>query len=104
MGRIVIACFRPKPGKNEELRAIVRGHMAILRAEGLVTEREAILMEAQDGSVLEVFEWISSDAIDRAHKNPRVLAMWETFAEVCDYIPVGELGEAGQLFSEFTPL
>ena len=103
MGRMVIACYRPKPGKNEALRALMPTHLSTLRREGLVTGRESIMMEAEDGTVIEVFEWKSREAIEAAHKNPAVLEMWNRYAEVCDYIPVSQVPEASQMFSDFTP-
>lgn len=104
MGRIVIACYRPKPGMREKLIELTRTHVRRLRAERLVTDREPIAMVAGDGTVLEVFEWASKEALEAAHSNPRVQAMWGEYAEVCDYVPVGEVPEAEELFSEFTPL
>jgi len=103
-GRIVIACYRPKPGKQDALRQLMRDHVPRLRAQGLVTDRDPITMEAADGTIVEVFEWKSQEAIDAAHGNPAVLAMWGEYAEVCDYVPVGTVAEAAQLFSNFTPL
>ena len=102
MGRIVIVGYKPKPGKAEQLRALAKEHVDILRGEGLVTDRPAIVMEAKDGTLVEVFEWKSKETIDGAHANPRVLELWQRYAAVCDYVPVGTLEEAGQLFSEFT--
>jgi len=104
MGRIVIVAYKPKPGKNEELKALMRTHLPRLKAEGLVTDRESIIMEAGDETIVEVFEWLSQDAINNAHKNPVVLQMWGEYAEVCDYVPVRSLAEAGSLFSGFEPL
>ena len=104
MGRIVIVGYRPKPGKNEELRALARSHHARLRDEGLVTERAPVLMESEDGTVIEVFEWKSREAIEQAHSSPAVQKMWEEYAAVCDYVPVAEVPEASQIFSELTPL
>jgi hypothetical protein len=104
MGRIVIVGYKPKLGKAEQLRALAKEHVDILRREGLVTDRPPIVMEAKDGTLVEVFEWKSKEAIDGAHANPRVLELWERYAAVCDYVPVGTLEEAGQLFSEFTPV
>lgn len=103
-GRIVIAAYRPKPGKVEELRRLIVDHVATLRAQKLVTDREPITMEAQDGTIVEVFEWVSKEAIEAAHSNPAVLAMWQAYGEVCDYIPVGQVPEAAQIFSELTPV
>jgi quinol monooxygenase YgiN len=104
MGRIVIVGYKPKPGKNEALKELMRTHVQRLRNEGLATDRDSIVMEAADGTIVEVFEWLSDEAIRNAHTNPVVLQMWEEYAEVCDYVPVGSLAEAGKLFSEFEPL
>lgn len=104
MGRIVIACYRPKVGMQKELRELTESHVPRLRAEGLVTERAPIVMEAVDGTIVEVFEWASQEAIERAHSNPTVQRMWEQYAAVCDYIPIALLEEAGKLFSELAAL
>ena len=69
MGRIVIACYRPKPGKLDALRALMADHLPILRSQDLVTDRESIIMEAEDGTIVEVFEWKSQEAIEAAHSN-----------------------------------
>ena len=103
MGRIVIVGYKPKPGKARTLRALMKTHVARLRAEGLVTAREPILMEAADGTFIEVFEWISREAITASHTNPAVVVMWGEFAEVCDYVPVASIAEAQRLFSDFVP-
>jgi hypothetical protein len=103
MGRIVIACYKPKAGKEKALKALIVDHVPTLLRIGLVTERAPILMEAKDGTLIEVFEWTSPEAIQAAHTHPAVLRMWEEYGKVCDYIPVGQVAEAAQLFSEFTP-
>lgn len=104
MGRIVIACYRPKPGMNQRLAELTRTHLDLLRREDLVTDRKPIAMEAGDGTVVEVFEWKSRAAIDAAHTNPDVQRLWEAYAEVCEYVPIADVSEARELFSEFTPL
>jgi len=104
MGRMVIACYRPKAGRESELRALMETHVTRLRAEGLATDRTPIQMEAKDGTVLEVFEWRSKAAIEAAHTNPRVLEMWSDYAEVCDYAPVNTVEETSDLFAEFEPM
>lgn len=104
MGRIVVVAYRPKSGKSDALKELIGGHLKILAAEKLVTPRKAITMEAHDGTIIEVFEWASAEAIERAHSNPNVLRLWSAFAEVCDYVPIGQVAEASKLFSEFTAL
>jgi hypothetical protein len=104
MGRMVIACYRPREGKDAELLAATSDHMDVLRDEGLVTDREAIVMKADDGTVIEVFEWASGAAIEAAHTNPRVTALWSRFEACCEYVPIGDVAEASGIFSEFSPL
>lgn len=99
--RLVIVAYRPKPGKEEVLLAELRDHVHVLRSEGLATDRPATHMRAKDGTLVEVFEWASPAAIEQAHGNPRVAAMWERFAACCDYVPLNTLAEAGDLFAEF---
>lgn len=104
MGRVVIACYVPKVGQERELYDLARTHVQRLRAEGLVTDREPIIAVAGDGTVVEVFEWSSAEAIAAAHDNQAVRAMWEEYDRVCSYRPIGEVPEAARLFSEFAPL
>jgi hypothetical protein len=101
MGRFVIASYIPKPGKAEQLLAVVRKHMPVLRGEGLVTDRPSHVMRAADGTIVEAFEWVSPEAIDRAHGNSVVQALWEEFRAVCDYRSLASLVECGQTFAEF---
>jgi hypothetical protein len=102
MGHIVIAAYRPKPGREADLAALARRHTPNLRAWGLATDMPVTLMRAKDGTILEVFEW-HTGAIDKAHSDPRVLEMWGQYAEVCDYIPLNTLAEASDLFATFVP-
>ncbi len=100
----MIAAYRPKPGKQAALRRLIVEHVSTLRSIGLVTDRAPITMEAEDETIIEVFEWKSKAAIEEAHSHPVVLEMWQQYSEVCDYVPVGEVAEAARLFSEFTPI
>lgn len=103
-GRILIACYRPKPGRESDLHALMRSHLPRLREQGLATARESIVGVAGDGTVVEIFEWMSAEAIASAHTNAAVQAMWQEYGEVCTYVPLSEVAEASALFSELTPL
>jgi len=67
-GVIVIVAYRPKPGKESETLELVRNRIPTLRKEALVPERAAIIMRARDGTIIEVSEWKSREAIDEAHR------------------------------------
>jgi quinol monooxygenase YgiN len=101
---IVIVAYRPKPGKEKETLELVRSRVPALRQEGLVTEAAPTIMRARDGTIIEVSEWKSQEAIDAAHKNPNVLAMWNKFFEVCDCVPLNTLSESSDMFAGFEPI
>lgn len=101
MGRFVIVAYKPKPGKDAQLLAAVQKHLQVLKAEELVTDLPAYAMRAADGTIVEVFEWKSAEAIAAAHSNPAVQALWGEFGAACDYVPLTSLPEAHQMFAEF---
>ena len=101
MGRFVIVAYTPKPGKEQQLLVAVRKHLQVLRAEQLVTDKPACVMRAAAGAIVEVFEWRSAEAIESAHSNPAVQALWEEFGAACDYTPLATLAEASSMFAEF---
>jgi hypothetical protein len=104
MGRFVIAAFKPKPQMRQVLAAAVEKHWRVLRAECLVTDRPRYAMESEDGTIIEVFEWSSAEAIEQAHHNPAVLALWAEFEPACEYVPLSSLPESQHPFSEFKSL
>lgn len=103
-GVIVIVAYRAKPGKEKELLQLVRSRVPTLRKEDLVTDRAPIIMRAHDDTIIEVSEWKSQEAIDAAHKNPNVLAMWNKFFAICDCVPLNTLAEAKEMFAGFEPI
>ena len=100
----MIVAYRPKPGKDAELLELVRSRVPTLRSEGLVSNRTPIIMRARDGTIVEVSEWKSPEAIEAAHRNPKVLAMWEKFFALCECVPLSALPEASEMFAGFEPI
>ena len=103
-GVIVIVAYRPKSGKEKETLELVRHRVPTLRKEGLVTDRAPTIMRARDGTIIEVSEWKSQEAIEAAHKNPNVLSIWEKFFAICDCVPFRTLAEAEEVFPNFEPI
>ena len=102
--RITIAVYKPIAGKENELEKLMHTHHSRLLNLDLVTDRRPIIMQSEDGSILEVFEWKSKEAIHAAHSHPDVLTMWSEFSTVCEYLPTSQVKEIGNMFSEFTPI
>jgi quinol monooxygenase YgiN len=103
-GIIAVVAYRPKPGKEQELLELVRSRVPTLRKEGLVTDRTPAIMRSRDGTIVEVSEWKSREAIDAAHRNPNVLAMWDKFFAVCECVPLNTVPEAADMFAGFAPV
>jgi hypothetical protein len=99
-GNVVLAMYRPKAGREEELRALVARHVPTLREVGLATERPVLLLQASDGTYVEVFEWFPGGA-EAAHSHPRVAELWNAMGEVADFASLAELPEAGRPFPHF---
>jgi len=101
MGVMVMALFRPKAGLEAELMACMRDHLPTLRGRGLATDRPSTIMRASDGTLVEIFEWVSQAAIDAAHHDPEVGKLWQRYAGCCDYVTLGDLAEAREMFPGF---
>ena len=60
-------------------------------------------MRTGDGTVVEVFEWVSQEAIAGAHSNPVVLELWKRFEAVCSYEIPSNVAEFRTMFAHFEP-
>jgi quinol monooxygenase YgiN len=101
-GRIVIGCYRPKPGQEAAFLALLKQDAPLLRAEGFLTDYPvAILHSPTDGAWLQIAQWVSEDAADRAHQNERIMAHWDRLAQTADYLSLAELEKAQEPFPQF---
>lgn len=104
MTEIVIAVYRPREGKEAELLACLREHVATLRDRGLVTAREEIVARSRrDGTIVEIFEWKSPEAVQHAHSDPVVSVIWRRLSECAEYATLGSLRESADIFPHFEP-
>jgi quinol monooxygenase YgiN len=74
---LAFATYKPKEGQEEALMALVEKHLPVLRELQLATDRANYIARSKDGSIIEVFEWTSMDAINAAHQHPAVTDIWE---------------------------
>ncbi|MEH6996596.1 antibiotic biosynthesis monooxygenase [Neobacillus drentensis] len=98
---VFMALYRPKPGKENELKEILNVHIPVLRDEGLITERELLTLQTEDGTIIEIAEWKSSEAIDKAHQSEKVMAVWNQIASLADLTNLSSLAEAQYPFPNF---
>src|SRR6185295_9074869 len=88
--------YRPKTGKESELRSLVEKHWPVLNDLGLVTKDAAKVYQATDkrsGQVyfIEIFSWRDQKAPDIAHQTPEVMAVWETMGPVLEGLELAAL-------------
>lgn len=104
MGQVVIAAYRPKPGQAQALLAVVREHVPVLRQQGLATSRPVQVLRASDGTLLEIFEWVSEAAVEAAHTNAAVRALWARFDAACSFGTLATLPGGDKPFPHFEPV
>ena len=78
----MMCSYRPKPGKEEELFALVQKHWPVLDRAGLVTKDPAIIYRASDKRTnlvyfVEIFSWKDDKQSSVAHQLPEVMKIWE---------------------------
>ena len=104
MGReLAIAAYRPK-GDPDDLLRVLADDLATLRRRGHITERPAPVMRTDDGELLVVLEWSSEHAVDDAHADPEVLAVWERKALLADYVAPAAVAGAAVPFARWPVL
>ena len=102
--QIVIAMYRPQAGKEHELMALVESHLPTLQKLQLATARQPIVCQAEDGTVMEIFEWASAQSSAEAHEHPEVAMIWEKMGEIASFQRLEGLAEANRTFPHFQPL
>ena len=99
---LALAAYRARPGKDDELLQILGEDIATLRARGHVTDRPAPVVRTGDDELMVGLEWSSEHAVDEAHADPEVMAMWERKGELAEYLPPNALTGAGVPFARWT--
>ena len=84
----VICLYRVKRGNERKFTGLLERHWPTLRALGLVTRKRARHFrgaeKAGEPLFVEIFEWTSGGASERAHEHPEVAAIWEPMDALCE--------------------
>jgi hypothetical protein len=100
---MMVVGYRPKFDHEDVFLELLKDHVPFLQRLGLATDRPALAMRSKGGEFIEIFEW-KPGALEQAHGNPAVTAMWAQFSAVCDFVPLHDLPETRDLFAQFTPI
>jgi hypothetical protein len=104
MGILVICSYRPHAGREDEARLLMAGHVPLLREHGLITDRPVVQGVAQDGALVEIFEWESLEKSRGAPAIAEIGAHWNAMGEVMEFVPLAQLAEAQHAFAHFSPI
>ena len=102
ISEIVFAIYKPHENNEHELKELISKHVPILKTNNLITDRESILAQSNNGNYIEIFEWKSNDAIEEAHKNPEIQKLWDEMEKVCDFTNLESIEEVKDYFPQFT--
>src|SRR5262245_24506208 len=95
-----LVIYRPKPGKENELQALVEKHWPVLDKLGLVTSDKAQIWKARDKRrdggpeapyFIELMSWKDEKSSDIAHQTPEVMAVWEPMGGVLEDLKIVKL-------------
>ena len=102
--RIVFAVYKPRDGGDAALRKLVAEHIPTLQRLNLTTDRASVLVRSSNGAYIEMFEWVSDEAAERAHDHPEVARIWEAMEKVAEFKSLASLPEASTAFSHYEPV
>ncbi len=63
-----------------------------------------VIAQSKDGTIIEVFEWTSLNAIHAAHQHPAVSDIWEKMTLIADFLPMSVLAKGQNPFPGFKVL
>jgi quinol monooxygenase YgiN len=91
--------YRPKPGSEAALLAMVKKHWPSISSTGLVTDEKAVVYRAlnkRSGQeyFIEIFTWRDEEASSLAHQTPEVMAVWEPMGPLLESMEIAAITEA----------
>lgn len=104
MPEIVMSLYRPHPGKDAELRALIARHIPALRKAKLITDRTAMLMRSSNGTYIEVFEWNDEGGSRKAHETQSIQSIWGEMMRIAEFPSLDSLDESKGRFPHFEPV
>lgn len=109
MKAVIVTATYEVPLQNQpEFLRIVGAKRKYFVEKGFATDRTPVLMHSHSRPeiLIEVFEWTSEQAIQRAHEDPGVLEFWGQMEKQWTRggFPLSELPESSQQFPNFAPV
>lgn len=81
---------------------IVDRHIPTLREYGLIKDGHAYVLQSEDGTIIEMYEWKDEKAIAVAHEHPAIRTIWGEMEGICTFPSLSDLPESKKRFPNFT--
>jgi len=101
MSKIAIIAYKPLPGFDSGFKEVLKEHTLALKEEGFITNKDVYQMQSLDGTVIEVFEWVSESSKKEAHEHPRIMEIWNRFYEYAEMVKLMDVMECHEPFASF---
>ncbi len=93
-----------KEENQSKLREILKKHVQTLRKYELITNAPVMLLESEDGTLMELFEWKDENASRVAHEHPAIRKIWGEMEGILEFPVLSNLPEANRRFPNFVVL
>lgn len=86
---------------QKKLLEILKQHVPTLREYGLIEDSAAYLLQSEDGTLIETFEWKNEKAKETAHEHPAIRTIWAKMEGICTFPSLQDLPESKGRFPNF---
>ena len=86
---------------QEKLIGILKRHVPTLREYGLIVDTPAYLLQSEDGTLIETFEWKNEKAMEVANEHPAIRIIWGEMEGICTFPSLQDLPESKNRFPSF---
>jgi len=101
MSILAIATYKPKTGRENDFLKLLTNHIPTLHSEKLISSKDNYVMHSKNGTIIEIFEWLSREAVDKAYETQCYGSFWQQIGERADVVSLNSLEETGQPFAGF---
>ena len=89
---------------HDKLLKILEKHVPTLREFELIDDSPAFLLQSDDGTIIETFEWKNEETKQAAHEHPAIRTLWGEMEGICDFPSLSDLPESNNRFPNFKVL
>ena len=98
MRKVTFIVLKPRPGKTEELIALLKRSNMILQQLNIALQKDQILAMSSNGTIIQIFEWTSERSLELATEHEEVRELWAEAEKLSDFQKPSSLQEFQEMF------